>query len=77
MKNLLLVVLVTLTYSCNWASDLTVVNNHSTIYGIVTAVNATPKEQKAAKILSHYIALSTGVPVGIYTENTIGEKPGI
>ena len=77
MKNLLLVVLVTLTYSCNWASDLTVVNNHSTIYGIVTAVNANPKELKAAKILSHYIALSTGVPVGIYTENTIGEKPGI
>lgn len=77
MKNVVLALVILFSYSCNLASDLTVVNNNQTIYGIVIPNNANKQEEKAAGVISSYIKSSTGVTLGIYTENTIGDKPGI
>lgn len=77
MRNFLFITIALLSYSCNLASDLTIVTNKQTIYGIVIPSNPSKQEEQAASILSHYIRNSTGVTLGVYSETMIGDKPGI
>lgn len=76
MKNcLLLIYTILLSTSCNWANDFPVIVNGQTNYAIVTPVEATKNEIKAAQVLQHYIQLSTGVTLPITKENAWKNKP--
>lgn len=77
MKNTILLCIVLLSTSCNWASDFPVVVNKTSAYAIVVPQNATPHENKAAKALQHYIYLATGTNLLIAKENAWANKPGL
>ncbi|TAE86701.1 MAG: DUF4838 domain-containing protein [Bacteroidetes bacterium] len=78
MKNtLLLLSIVLLSTSCNWASDFPVVINKTSAYAIVVPEHPTPHENKAAKALQHYILLSTGTTLLVANETVWKDKPGL
>lgn len=76
MKNLTLLVLILLSWSCNWASDFPVVINKQTEYAIVIPNKNNAHEAKAASALQKYINLSMGVSMLVVNENNWKNKPG-